>query len=110
MSAEMRQRASRLRVDAGRFDGMPSTMPDDMRAGADALDFLVFLDSDDAREGLRREFESRIRTAVTYGIGRGKYEDLSSQQKADWIQHEITTAMASLSVTGLFSREVRDDS
>lgn len=41
MSAEMRQRASRLRVDAGRFDGMPSTMPDDMRAGADALDFLV---------------------------------------------------------------------
>lgn len=57
--------------------------------------------TDDDREALRREFEYRVRTAVTYGIGRGKHDDMSSQQKADWIQREIASAMSSRAVIAL---------
>lgn len=55
---------------------------------------------DDEREALRREFEFRIRTAVAYGIGRGRHADMTSQQMADWVQAEIGRAMGSPAVAG----------
>lgn len=60
---------------------------------------------EDALDKLRQEFEYRIRTSVAYGIGRGKHDDMSSQQKADWIQREIANAMGSPAVAG-FRRSV----
>ena len=50
-------------------------------------------------EALRREFEYRIRTAVTYGLGRGKTGDTADLDVAGWIDREIGAAMASLTVS-----------
>ena len=50
-------------------------------------------------EALRREFEYRIRTAVTYGLGRGKTGDSAGRDVAGWIDREIGAAMASLTVS-----------
>ena len=50
-------------------------------------------------EALRREFEYRIRTAVTYGLGRGEHGDSADRDVAGWIDREIGAAMASLTVS-----------
>lgn len=50
-------------------------------------------------EVLRREFEYRIRTAVTYGLGRGEHGDTADRDVAGWIDREIGAAMASLTVS-----------
>lgn len=46
-------------------------------------------------EQVRREIESRIRTAIAYGAGAG-YRDRPSQERADWIQREVAAAMLTL--------------
>jgi hypothetical protein len=78
-------------------------------AGID-LDAEQSATSTDQDERLRREFEYRIRTAVAFGIGRGKPDDdMSRQQKADWIQHEIDAAMKSNAVVVRTPAERSDD-
>lgn len=48
-----------------------------------------------AMDLLREEFEFRIRTAMTYGAGRG-YRDRSKQEREEWTQNEILYALRSI--------------
>lgn len=68
--------------------------------------------TDEQVEALRDEFEFRIRTAVTYGCGKG-FRERPVQERADWIQREIVKAMLSRAVQGLSGvasqAEIEDD-
>lgn len=93
--------AKQLRSIGAVKSGKPAFYKDDPEERVDAplsavLDLLVpraaRQPSEDDREALRKEFEYRIRTAVTYGSGLG-FKDRPVQERADWIQREIRNAV-----------------